>query len=76
MTTLVDVVLVVAVSAVTSFLATLVHQRVPLRALLPMRRRKPVDPDVMAGILRSAARTAVNGQPPGTPPSAPRPPVE
>ena len=73
-----DVVLVVAVSAVTSFLVTVRGQ---LLALLPRRRPKPVDPELLMSIYQSAARSAgdaylYRGEPSGTPPSVPRPPVE
>lgn len=68
-----DVALTVIVSAATTLLVTMRGQ---LR-LLFMRRPKPVDPDVMESIMRSALHTAVNAYgPPGTRPSAPKPPVE
>ena len=76
--TLTDVALTVVTSAVTTVAVTLLRARIPLRALLPMRRPKPVDPELLAGMMRSAARVATTGggEPPGTPPSVPRPPVE
>jgi hypothetical protein len=75
--TLAEVVLTVVTSAVTTAAVTLLRARIPLRALLPVPRPRPVDPELMAGIMRSAARVATTGgQPPEPPPSAPRPPVE
>lgn len=72
-----DVVLVVAVSGVTSFLVSIRGQ---LRLLLPLPRPRPVDPDVMEGIMRNAMHlaydpSAMHVARDGTPPSAPRPPL-
>lgn len=70
-----DVVLVVAVSGVTSFLVSIRGQ---LRLLLPIRKATRTDPELIAAIMRATGGQGLNapGQAPGTPPSAPRPPLQ
>lgn len=71
----IDAVLVVVTSAVTTLAVEFTRKGLWRALLPPYGRPKPLDPQLLQDIYRSAARTALNGKP-GTPPSAPRPPVE